>query len=137
MTRSELQLLSRTRLREARLLFASGQFSGAYYLSGYVVECALKACIARSTARYEFPDKDRVQRSYSHKPAELIKVAGLVDELQAAIQLDGGLRASWTIVVNWSEQSRYAIWNRGDADAMMTAVASRKAGVFPWITQHW
>jgi hypothetical protein len=46
---------------------------GAYYLAGYAVECALKACIAKETKRYEFPDKKRVDSSYSHNLDLLVK----------------------------------------------------------------
>ena len=52
-----------------------GLFDGAYYLAGYAVECALKACIAKGTLRGEFPDKKRVDSSYSHNLRELFKVA--------------------------------------------------------------
>jgi len=38
-------------------LLRLGLFDGAYYLAGYAVECALKACIAKGTQRFEFPDK--------------------------------------------------------------------------------
>jgi HEPN domain-containing protein len=56
-TRKELEALSRIRLREAEALARLGMSDGAYYLAGYCVECALKACIAKATQRQEFPDK--------------------------------------------------------------------------------
>ena len=62
MFRKDFQDLARTRLRDARLLLAGGAFDGAYYLGGLAVENALKACIARATQRYEFPDRNRVNR---------------------------------------------------------------------------
>ncbi|HLF84399.1 MAG TPA: HEPN domain-containing protein [Blastocatellia bacterium] len=57
MNRNDLKLLAVTRLREAKVLLANGEYSGAYYLAGYVVECALKACIAKRTKRHDFPDR--------------------------------------------------------------------------------
>jgi HEPN domain-containing protein len=33
------------------VLLEAGLYAGAYYLAGYAVECALKACIAKKTAR--------------------------------------------------------------------------------------
>ena len=62
MLRTDLQRLSRLRARDARTLFAAGQYDGVYYLGGFAVECALKACIARKTQRHEFPDRNRVAR---------------------------------------------------------------------------
>ena len=125
------------RLREAKALFSADEFSGTYYLAGYAVECALKACIARSTQQFEFPDRERVQKSYSHKPGELLKVAGLGDELHTAMMASTQLQASWSVVLNWSEQSRYVVWSREEADAMLTAISHPRSGVFVWITRHW
>jgi HEPN domain len=63
--RKDFQELAKVRLKEANALFRLGLYDGAYYLAGYAVECALKACIAKGTRRYEFPDKKRVEDSYS------------------------------------------------------------------------
>jgi HEPN domain len=72
MDRRGLQELSRVRLKEATALLHIGLFDGAYYLAGYAVECALKACIAKETQRGEFPDKDRVISSHTHKLLNLV-----------------------------------------------------------------
>ena len=41
--------------------------SGAYYLAGYAVECAIKACIAKKTRKSEWPPKpEDVRKMYSH-----------------------------------------------------------------------
>jgi hypothetical protein len=66
MDRKDLRALSRVRLSEARALLKAELPDGAYYLAGYAVECALKACIAKETQRYEFPDKKRVNSSHTH-----------------------------------------------------------------------
>ncbi|MGP8244963.1 MAG: hypothetical protein ACLQVN_10650 [Bryobacteraceae bacterium] len=71
--RKDLQLLARTRLAEAKALSGTGFPDGAYYLAGYAVECALKACIARGTRRHDFPDKGSVDASYTHKLKDLVK----------------------------------------------------------------
>ena len=137
MNRADLQRLSRLRIQEARSLFRMKLYSGAYYLAGYSVECALKACIAKGTQRFDFPDKTRVTNSYVHKPGDLLGVANLSGPFQLARQLNPKLQASWSVVNNWSEQSRYAIWNRADADAMIDAVGKQQDGVLPWIKLHW
>jgi hypothetical protein len=82
MDRKDLRALSRVRLSEARALLKAGLPDGAYYLAGYAVECALKACIAKETQRYEFPEKKRVNASYTHNLEELVRVAELQDGLQ-------------------------------------------------------
>jgi hypothetical protein len=43
----EIEKLSVERIEEAQILFGSKKFDGAYYLSGYSIELALKAKICR------------------------------------------------------------------------------------------
>jgi HEPN domain-containing protein len=65
------------RIADARVLLRAGRHQGAYYLSGYAVECGLKACIAKQVRRYDFPDRKTVADSYTHNLDQLLKVAGL------------------------------------------------------------
>ena len=137
MDRRDLQELSKVRLKEARALLDLGFYDGAYYLAGYAVECALKACIAKDTRRHQFPDKKRVDSSHSHDFAQLIRVAGLEDEHRERLSSDADFDANWEIVKRWSEQSRYR-WNGGEsAQALVSAVSNRRHGVISWIKLHW
>ncbi len=43
MNRAHFQDLSKSRLREAKVLLKAKEYSAVFYLSGYVIECALKA----------------------------------------------------------------------------------------------
>ncbi len=45
--RAELQQLARERIRDTKALLTAHRWSGAYYLAGYTVECALKSCVIR------------------------------------------------------------------------------------------
>ncbi len=54
-TRNQLKELALLRLREAEALHAVGLFDGAKYLSGYVLELALKARICRILDVEEYP----------------------------------------------------------------------------------
>jgi hypothetical protein len=94
---------------------------GAYYLAGYAVECALKACIAKGTKRYEFPDKERAVSSYSHKLQELVKVAGLELALAGLVRTSPEFRTNWEAVKSWTEQSRYQRHQRQEAEQLLTA----------------
>lgn len=137
MNRSELQSLSRTRMREARLLLRAGYFSGAYYLAGYSLECALKACIAKTVQRYEFPDKNRTNDSYTHDPLKLLKTAGLEAALNGDAATEQNLATRWALARNWSEQSRYKTFSQADAAALIEALTNARYGVLRWIRQHW
>jgi HEPN domain-containing protein len=66
MNRNDFKVIARIRLKEARVLLKNNCYDGAYYLSGYAVECSLKACIAKQTRRHDFPEKKAVQESYTH-----------------------------------------------------------------------
>ncbi|HYP09337.1 MAG TPA: hypothetical protein VER03_24140 [Bryobacteraceae bacterium] len=50
MTRQDLQELAEMRLADAEALLVAGRYSGAYYLAGYAVECAIKAHVSRSSS---------------------------------------------------------------------------------------
>jgi hypothetical protein len=64
--RKDLQELAALRMKEARLLLKANCPEGAYYLAGYADECALKACIAKRTERFELPDLKAAQESWGH-----------------------------------------------------------------------
>jgi len=126
MNRTDLQRLSRIRLREARVLLNNGQYEGAYYLLGYAVECALKACIARQTRRYDFPDRQFVNDIYTHDLNKLLSVSGLEPEHRRESNRNPIFELNWTIVKGWSEQSRYTAGvNRAKAADFRSAVVSR------------
>ncbi len=137
MNRKDLQFLARTRLEEARALSDFGLPAGAYYLAGYAVECALKACIAKRTNRYDFPDKKSVEASYTHNLRDLIKVANLeVAHLEKA-KADPSFRNNWDLVKDWSEHSRYRTQKAELAQALLKAIGDRQHGVFIWIRRYW
>src|SRR5438045_4183805 len=67
--KTELEQLADLRLAEAVALLGltPPMPDGAYYLAGYAVECALKACIAKLTAQHDFPDKNFAAKCFTHK----------------------------------------------------------------------
>ncbi len=137
MNRTDFQRLARTRIKEAKALNREGHYSGAYYLAGYAIECALKACIAKGIQRHDFPDKTMVLKSHSHNLKDLLGVAQLDGRLEADMLLNSRLAASWSFLVSWSERSRYEFWTRADAEAILDAISKKTDGVLPWITRHW
>jgi len=58
--------LAKLRLREAEHLYNSGMYDGCVYLSGYVVEFALKAAFARSSIYKSIRTKARAAESSRH-----------------------------------------------------------------------
>ena len=137
MDRKDFLELSKVRLKEATALLKLGMFDGAYYLAGYAVECALKACIAKGTQRFEFPDRKKVESSYSHSLRDLIRVAGLEEARREQADKDFGFQKSWEIVQSWSEQSRYQRHSPESAKVLLAAVGERRHGVISWIRLQW
>lgn len=113
-------------------------YAGAYYLLGYAVECGFKACIARRTKRFDFPDRKGVTDSYTHDLQKLLTVSELHLEYQKDIQLDPQLAVNWAIVKEWSEETRY-LTNISEAKAMTlyAAVTARRVGVLTWLKKWW
>ena len=137
MNLKEFQELSTTRLKEAQALLDLDLWDGAYYLAGYSVECALKACIAKTAKRFEFPDKKRVDASHSHNLRELIKIAGLENARIEIESIDEGFRINWETVQSWSEQSRYRRHTPKSAQELVTGIGDKRHGVMRWIKLHW
>jgi HEPN domain-containing protein len=134
--RKDFKALADLRVEEARVLLANGKLNGAYYLAGYAVECALKACIARKTRRFEFPAKpDHVHKLYTHRLKDLLKLAELHDHLKTDTRKNKTLEDNWLTVKDWTEESRYST-ARLPAKDMYNAV-SGSDGVLPWIKLRW
>jgi HEPN domain-containing protein len=136
--RTTFQDIANIRLEEAKTLLDHGKYSGAYYLSGYVIECALKACIAKDTREYDFPPKRGiVDKIYSHDLNQLLSHSSLKALHTQEIVSNRQLEVNWAIVINWSEESRYEKHEQREAEELFNAVSDINGGVFEWIKQHW
>ncbi len=130
MNRTLLQRLSSLRVKEARSLLRAGHSPGAYYLVGYAVECALKACVARQIKAHDFPDKKLVNEAYTHDLEKLVRVAGLAPDFDRARRANSNLDLNWAVVKDWSESSRYdAGITSAQAKDMLSACTSRTNGM--------
>jgi len=138
MNRADLQRLSRLREQEAQILLDNGCFAGAYYLLGYAVECALKACIAKQIRRYDFPDRKLVNDSYTHDLEKLLNISGMKNAMQSETQVNPNLAVNWAIVKDWSEQSRYSN-NISEIMArnVFSAITEKSSGVLSWLRKRW
>jgi hypothetical protein len=119
------------------MLLQGAQWSGAYYLSGYAVECALKARLTKSLRMYQMPDKKLIEKYHTHDLDALAKEAELNGTIEKASQDDPTFNIYWTTVKDWNESSRYAIWSEARAKDMVRAVTDRDHGVLQWLKQHW
>lgn len=138
MNRGDFQKLTRERLKDAQALLQKHRYSGAYYLCGYVIECALKACIAKQTQQFDFPPERKViEAIYTHDLMKLIKSAGLEVVFRDDRDKDKKLESNWGVVEGWKEASRYEEYDQKKARDIFQAIADEKHGVLQWVKQRW
>lgn len=118
------------------MLAKGGKEQGAYYLAGFAIECALKACIAKKTRKHDFPDNKYAAKVYTHDLSELLKLAELDKPLDRDVKTNLRLAAYWGVVKVWNVDSRYETARLNGKD-MVAAVTSPTDGVLQWIKQYW
>jgi hypothetical protein len=138
MNRGDFQKLTQERLKDAEALLQKQRYAGAYYLCGYVMECALKACIAKRTKLYDFPpDPGTAREIYVHDLIKLVKSAGLGADLDEFSIKDKEFERNWGTVKDWNEKSRYETHTEREAQELYDAITDKEHGVLQWINQLW
>ena len=139
--RAELKELAKTRLREARALFACGLYDGSYYLAGYVVELSLKARICRLLDMEDYPESGDLSRSFKiHKLDDLLRLAGLERRFEKAKMANPNLLTNWSLVTEWKEDFRYKPVGSSTklrAQDTIAALEDKNDGIFTWIKKYW
>ena len=137
LSKKDLEALAQTRFDDAQLLLHAGRSSSAYYLAGYAVELALKACIAKLIQSEAIPDKALILATYTHELDKLLSTAELRPEFTVECNANTQLAANWAIVTKWNEASRYQVWDAAAATSLIDAVGEPNNGVFQWLKKHW
>lgn len=138
MNRFDLQKMAEERVADATALLEARRFQAAYYLCGYAIEFALKACIARKIREFDFPDRKLANDSYVHDLTKLLKVAGIDGLLQEEEGRNHDFATNWAIVKDWSEASRYNVSiGPAKASVFFIAVTDESNGVLSWLKQWW
>jgi hypothetical protein len=137
-TRVDFQQLAVVRLEEAKTLLDLGKWDGAYYLAGYAVELALKACIIKLLMTTDaFPEKQFSVNCWTHNVGKLLELARLKSAWDAASRVDSVLLGNWGVANIWSEQKRYERITEAEARELYDAVADATHGVLSWIKTQW
>jgi HEPN domain-containing protein len=138
-TRKELQALAKLRLKEAETLFAAGMYDGVAYLSGYVIELALKARICRLLNVDDYPTKGNYAKVYAvHDFDQLRFLAGLGSKID--VIATPNLFANWSLAAPWGPERRYApkgTYSKKDAEDMLNAIRNKNDGLLTWIKRYW
>lgn len=140
MTRVEWQKLAERWLVDAKRLLDERRWSAAYYLSGYAVECGLKACILKrlsATPEVIFENRRFSENCWTHDLLDLVKFAGLETTRAADIAANPNLKLNWLTAKDWNEQSRYKAVTHHQAKKLYAAITDKPNGVMQWIKGHW
>ncbi|MBU1207077.1 MAG: HEPN domain-containing protein [Proteobacteria bacterium] len=138
MNKSDLETLVDIRVKEAKLLLDNNCYEGAYYLLGYALECAIKACIAKQVREHDFPDKQLANAAYTHRLGDLLGVAGLKQKLQEKEKTDEEFKLNWAVTKDWSEDARYEhTIEETTAKDFFRAITNKKTGILVWIKSWW
>jgi hypothetical protein len=138
MNRNDLQLLADIRVADAEALLTAGRWAAAYYLVGYAVECALKACASNRFREHEVPDRKMVDDFYTHRLDILLGVSGVKNPFDARLRSDPAFSRNWDTVRDWNETARYNhSITETRAREMFLAVTEPSLGVLTWLkTQY-
>ena len=134
LTGPRLRALSADRLRDAEVLYAAGRYDACAYMSGYVLEAALKARIVRLLRLTEYPEKDNTFRV--HDLARLSMLGGLDRDINANL----AVKANWSVVSDWDVAWRYrplGAVNQSEALRRLDALRDSPDGVLVWLKRRW
>ena len=120
------------------MLLENTLWTGAYYMTGLAIECALKSCLASAVKEHDFPDKDFVRDMYVHNLQRLFTLNGaLWASFQADMKADAKLNVNWSTVKDWDDGKRYDIVEELEARALYEASTDAGSGVMEWIRGRW
>lgn len=139
MKREEFKQIAELRIEEAKTLLQNGLYSGAYYLAGYALECSIKACLAKQISEHNIPEKKFINDIYTHDLRKLIKFDEELNESFERFERenDPEFTINWAIVKDWSEQSRYKMYDENQAKELINAILNDNGGILPWVQQYW
>lgn len=133
----DFKKLALKRIKEAKILLHKKQYSGAYYLAGYCIEFAFKACYCKTVKEKSFPPKKTIyEQLYKHDLGSLLNVSGIKLTFSKKLLENSSLHANWEIVKDWNVESRYALMSKKDAKSIIEAIQN-KDGVLDLIKTLW
>ncbi|MBI4087098.1 HEPN domain-containing protein [Candidatus Kaiserbacteria bacterium] len=107
-TCKDLKTIAKARLRSAVILIDAGDWDGAAYMMGYVLECALKAAVCKSLRLTDYPQNRKTDTHFlTHNFDQLVVLSGVSDLFDS--------NASSSVFQNWSDFTKEFL---GDWPAM-------------------
>jgi hypothetical protein len=139
-SRIELKKLSNTRLKEVKVLYRNRLYDGARYLSGYIIETALKARICKILDA-DYPETGDISKVFlTHNFDNLVRLGGLKKTLDNELATNANFKANWALATGWKETYRYrpiGTSSQSDVQDIIDALENKKDGVLTWIKKRW
>lgn len=102
------------------------------------MECGLKACIARKTRQFDFPDKGLANKAFEHSAEKLVLVAGLKPNLDAEIAANFDFATFWAVITGWNVERRYeTTTTHQEAADLIRVIDDPTNGVLQWLKNYW
>lgn len=126
-------------MTDAQVLIAGRRWSFAYYVSGYVLECALKSCMLARMIHtgWVFQEKAKIDECLTHDFNRLIQLSGLKEELKVRLDSSPDFARNWGLALDWRVTHRYEEKAEAEARALFDAINDPSEGVLPWIKIYW
>lgn len=139
-SRNELKAISKTRLKEVKVLYHNQLYDGAKYLSGYAIETALKARICRILDS-DYPESGEIAKSFlTHKLDILVKLGGLQNLLDNELNTNINFKTNWSLATSWNEAFRYktiGTSTQSEVQDIINALEDANDGILTWIKKRW
>ncbi len=138
--RFQWQQLADRWILDAKAMLDAKRWSAAYYVAGYAVECALKACILKrlgANPEVIFDNRRFSENCWTHDLDDLVSLANLETDRAREIAVNRLLGENWLVVGNWNEKSRYQEVAYYKAKKLYKAITDNVNGVMPWIRIRW
>jgi len=140
MKKAEFQQLADERAIDAQALLGAQRWTAAYYIAGYAVECALKACILSHLEQHPeeiFREKRFSEKCWTHSIVQLVALAGLESDRINDTIANPQFGIQWEIAKDWGPESRYRQITENEARKLVAALTDTKDGVLPWLKARW
>ena len=137
MRKVDLQKLADRKIESALALAGMKHWSNAFYLAGYSVEMALKAVVAKQISADTIPDKNLINKIFTHDLEALLGLAGLRSEHNQVVKSNSLFGSNWAICSEWSPESRYQEKSPAEAHYLLYSITDSSNGVLPWIKKFW
>ncbi len=119
LTPEQLYGLACERLADAKALYGTGRFEGAFYLCGYAVEMGLKYKTCKTLDWDVYYSEGQEYKSFkTHDVDELLRFSGMEKQKNSLFM------AEWLVITKWDPEIRYSSQKQTQEDVKLMIEAT-------------